>query len=71
MHYHYAMTLNDSDLATWKAFINAHDRITRQINADLARTRPAGAHLVRRALGAAHAARAVAGAWASSPRPSS
>ncbi len=36
MHYHYAMTLNDSDLATWKAFINAHDRITRQINADLA-----------------------------------
>jgi DNA-binding MarR family transcriptional regulator len=30
------MTLNDSDLATWKAFINAHDRITRQINADLA-----------------------------------
>ena len=30
------MTLTDSDLATWKAFINAHDRITRQINADLA-----------------------------------
>jgi DNA-binding MarR family transcriptional regulator len=30
------MPLMDSDLATWKAFINAHDRITRQINADLA-----------------------------------
>ena len=30
------MSLSDSDLATWKAFINAHDRITRQINADLA-----------------------------------
>jgi DNA-binding MarR family transcriptional regulator len=30
------MALNDTDLATWKAFINAHDRITRQINADLA-----------------------------------
>jgi DNA-binding MarR family transcriptional regulator len=30
------MTLTDADLATWKAFINAHDRITRQINADLA-----------------------------------
>jgi DNA-binding MarR family transcriptional regulator len=30
------MPLSDSDLATWKAFINAHDRITRQINADLA-----------------------------------
>jgi DNA-binding MarR family transcriptional regulator len=28
--------LTDSDLETWKAFINAHDRITRQINADLA-----------------------------------
>jgi DNA-binding MarR family transcriptional regulator len=30
------MPLSDDDLATWKAFINAHDRITRQINADLA-----------------------------------
>ena len=30
------MTLTDTDLDTWKAFINAHDRITRQINADLA-----------------------------------
>ena len=30
------MALSDSDLATWKAFINAHDRITRQISADLA-----------------------------------
>jgi DNA-binding MarR family transcriptional regulator len=30
------MALSDEDLATWKAFINAHDRITRQINADLA-----------------------------------
>lgn len=30
------MPLNDDDLSTWKAFINAHDRITRQINADLA-----------------------------------
>src|SRR4051812_26996597 len=30
------MALTDTDLATWKAFINAHDRITRQINADLA-----------------------------------
>jgi DNA-binding MarR family transcriptional regulator len=30
------MALSDTDLATWKAFINAHDRITRQINADLA-----------------------------------
>ena len=30
------MPLTDSDLETWKAFINAHDRITRQINADLA-----------------------------------
>jgi DNA-binding MarR family transcriptional regulator len=30
------MPISDSDLATWKAFINAHDRITRQINADLA-----------------------------------
>jgi DNA-binding MarR family transcriptional regulator len=30
------MALTDSDLATWKAFLNAHDRITRQINADLA-----------------------------------
>src|SRR5438034_1468867 len=30
------MALSDSDLTTWKAFINAHDRITRQINADLA-----------------------------------
>ena len=30
------MPLSDADLATWKAFINAHDRITRQINADLA-----------------------------------
>jgi DNA-binding MarR family transcriptional regulator len=30
------MPLTDSDLATWKAFLNAHDRITRQINADLA-----------------------------------
>jgi len=30
------MALSDDDLATWKAFINAHDRITRQINADLA-----------------------------------
>jgi DNA-binding MarR family transcriptional regulator len=30
------MALSDRDLATWKAFINAHDRITRQINADLA-----------------------------------
>jgi DNA-binding MarR family transcriptional regulator len=30
------MPLTDSDLDTWKAFINAHDRITRQINADLA-----------------------------------
>jgi DNA-binding MarR family transcriptional regulator len=29
------MALSDSDLATWKAFINAHDRITREINADL------------------------------------
>jgi DNA-binding MarR family transcriptional regulator len=29
------MPLTDSDLATWKAFLNAHDRITRQINADL------------------------------------
>src|SRR3954453_6072259 len=29
------MALSDTDLATWKAFINAHDRITRQINADL------------------------------------
>jgi hypothetical protein len=29
------MALSDDDLATWKAFINAHDRITRQINADL------------------------------------
>jgi hypothetical protein len=29
------MPLTDSDLDTWKAFINAHDRITRQINADL------------------------------------
>jgi DNA-binding MarR family transcriptional regulator len=28
--------LTDSDLETWKAFINAHDRITRQFNADLA-----------------------------------
>ena len=35
MHYCYAMPLTDSDLDTWKAFINAHDRITRQINADL------------------------------------
>src|SRR5437773_12473705 len=31
-----SMALTDTDLATWKAFINAHDRITRQINADLA-----------------------------------
>src|SRR3954453_17260642 len=31
-----SMPLTDSDLDTWKAFINAHDRITRQINADLA-----------------------------------
>src|SRR4051794_39621274 len=30
------MALSDTDLATWKAFLNAHDRITRQINADLA-----------------------------------
>jgi DNA-binding MarR family transcriptional regulator len=30
------MALTETDLATWKAFINAHDRITRQINADLA-----------------------------------
>lgn len=30
------MPLTDADLQTWKAFINAHDRITRQINADLA-----------------------------------
>jgi DNA-binding MarR family transcriptional regulator len=30
------MALSDTDLATWKAFINAHDRITRQISADLA-----------------------------------
>jgi DNA-binding MarR family transcriptional regulator len=30
------MALSEDDLATWKAFINAHDRITRQINADLA-----------------------------------
>jgi DNA-binding MarR family transcriptional regulator len=30
------MALTDADLDTWKAFINAHDRITRQINADLA-----------------------------------
>jgi DNA-binding MarR family transcriptional regulator len=30
------MALSDSDLQTWKAFLNAHDRITRQINADLA-----------------------------------
>jgi len=30
------MALSDSDLQTWKAFINAHDRITRRINADLA-----------------------------------
>jgi DNA-binding MarR family transcriptional regulator len=30
------MPLTDADLGTWKAFINAHDRITRQINADLA-----------------------------------
>jgi len=30
------MPLTDADLATWKAFLNAHDRITRQINADLA-----------------------------------
>src|SRR5436190_18485123 len=30
------MALTDTDLATWKAFINAHDRITRQITADLA-----------------------------------
>jgi DNA-binding MarR family transcriptional regulator len=30
------MPLTDSDLEAWKAFINAHDRITRQINADLA-----------------------------------
>src|SRR3954454_24312019 len=30
------MALTDSDLQTWKAFLNAHDRITRQINADLA-----------------------------------
>jgi DNA-binding MarR family transcriptional regulator len=29
------MPLTDSDLDTWKAFINAHDRITRRINADL------------------------------------
>ena len=29
------MPLTDSDLDTWKAFINAHDRITRQINTDL------------------------------------
>jgi DNA-binding MarR family transcriptional regulator len=29
------MPLTDADLDTWKAFINAHDRITRQINADL------------------------------------
>ena len=36
VHYHYDMALSDDDLATWKAFINAHDRITRQINADLA-----------------------------------
>jgi DNA-binding MarR family transcriptional regulator len=30
------MPLTDSDLETWKAFLNAHDRITRRINADLA-----------------------------------
>ena len=30
------MALTDTELATWKAFINAHDRITRQINTDLA-----------------------------------
>jgi DNA-binding MarR family transcriptional regulator len=30
------MALTDTELSTWKAFINAHDRITRQINADLA-----------------------------------
>src|SRR3954449_4605481 len=30
------MVLTDTELSTWKAFINAHDRITRQINADLA-----------------------------------
>ena len=30
------MALSDSDLQSWKAFINAHDRITRRINADLA-----------------------------------
>jgi DNA-binding MarR family transcriptional regulator len=35
VHYHYGMPLTDADLDTWKAFINAHDRITRQINADL------------------------------------
>src|SRR3954464_15365452 len=31
-----SMPLTDSDLETWKAFLNAHDRITRRINADLA-----------------------------------
>src|SRR3954451_6590594 len=30
------MSLTDSHLAPWQAFLNAHDRITRQINADLA-----------------------------------
>jgi DNA-binding MarR family transcriptional regulator len=30
------VALSDDDLHTWRAFINAHDRITRQINADLA-----------------------------------
>src|SRR4051795_3457453 len=30
------MALTDTELATWRAFINAHDRITRQINTDLA-----------------------------------
>jgi len=35
VHYNYGMPLTDADLDTWKAFINAHDRITRQINADL------------------------------------
>lgn len=30
------MAVTDDQLDTWRAFINAHDRITRQINADLA-----------------------------------
>ena len=60
------MPLYDSDLATEKAFINAHDRITRQINADLAAAGPPGPQLDTTRSGRCARARAAAGGWASS-----